>query len=200
MWWVWGSPISIWKKCPFELLVDLIICNKYVIANVLRFLTSMKDWSFHGSAIIFLKPLLGYQVGLKPEAVVYFGFVQIFLPLWGWGGGGRMQNSDEHSLITNYLRWGGEGLEIPVQWMWHNWQSQSLKLLPKMKNRSHVPLSSLVFSGLQSIFYKLSSVAEIFSPFPTKATVLGNLKAKNNYCAAHVYNTHDGYRYKCIYI
>ena len=63
-----------------------------------------------------------------------------------------------------------------------------------------MPSSSLVFSGLQSVFYKLSTVAEIFSPFPTKATVLGNLKAKDNYCAAHVYNTHNGYRYKNIYM
>ena len=100
MWWVWGSPISIWKKCPFELLVDLIICNKYVIANVLRFLTSMKDWSFHGSAIIFLKPLLGYQVGPKPEAVVYFGFVRIFLDLGGGGGECKILMNTNHKLLA----------------------------------------------------------------------------------------------------
>ena len=48
------------------------------------------------------------------------------------------------------------------------------------KNESHVTLLSLVFSGLQSIIHKLSTVAEIFSPFPTKTTFLGNLKAKDN--------------------
>lgn len=50
----------------------------------------------------------------------------------------------------------------------------------KMKNTSHVTSLSLVFSGLQSIIHKLSTVAQIFSPFPTKTTFLGNLKAKDN--------------------
>lgn len=50
----------------------------------------------------------------------------------------------------------------------------------EMKNTSHVTSLSLVFSGLQSIIHKLSTVAEIFSPFPTKTTFLGNLKAKDN--------------------
>ena len=48
------------------------------------------------------------------------------------------------------------------------------------KNTSHVTSLSLVFSGLQSVIHKLSTVAEIFSLFPTKTNFLGNLKAKDN--------------------
>ena len=50
----------------------------------------------------------------------------------------------------------------------------------KKRKTSHVTSLLLVFSGLQSIIHKLSTVAEIFSPFPTKRTFLGNLKAKDN--------------------